>query len=414
MPCPNARCFGPSSRRLLAERHDAPLKAGRDNALVGEARFGSGAEVERVVLAFPITYMNESGQAVAALVRRYKIDEPGKIIVVHDELDLDPGVLRLKAGGGLAGHNGLRSITQHLKTQDFLRVRIGVGKPPSKDRGADHVLDRVPAAQRELLDSVVAEAADAVETIVAEGIDAAMRQFHVALTSTHRSREATAPLRALPGLLRDEPGADRALGEPNARLAIPEVARPISIAALARTVAAARPLVVACPTGAMAGQLYDDLQQFLGRDQVALVPGVGDAAVRAHQPQRRDDGATARAAVAARATPERCPTVIVSGVRALLQKLGPGATRRRADRGPPGRRSSIPTGSSEQLVEFGYRREELVEHRGEFARRGAIVDVFPSTADAPIRIDLWGDEVDRLTTFGVNDQRSRRRPRPRR
>jgi PTH1 family peptidyl-tRNA hydrolase len=165
--------------RLLSERHDAPLKAGRDNALVGEARFGAGVDAERVVLAFPNTYMNESGQAVSALVRRYRIDEPGKIIVVHDELDLEPGVLKLKAGGGLAGHNGLRSITQHLKTQDFLRVRIGVGKPPHKDRGADHVLNRVPAAQRELLDTVVAEAADAVELIVTQGIDAAMRQFHV-------------------------------------------------------------------------------------------------------------------------------------------------------------------------------------------------------------------------------------------
>jgi PTH1 family peptidyl-tRNA hydrolase len=165
--------------RLLADRHQAPLKSGRDNALVGEARFGAGVDAERVVLAFPITYMNESGQAVSALVRRYKIDEPGKIIVVHDELDLEPGVLRLKAGGGLAGHNGLRSITQHLKTQDYLRVRIGVGKPPHKDRGADHVLHRVPTAQRDLLDTVVAEAADAVEMIVAEGIDAAMRQFHV-------------------------------------------------------------------------------------------------------------------------------------------------------------------------------------------------------------------------------------------
>ena len=100
-------------------------------------------------------------------------------MVVQDELDLEPGTVKLKAGGGLAGHNGLRSITQHLKTQDYLRVRIGVGKPPNKDRGADHVLDRVPTVQRDLLDTVVAEAADAVEMIVAEGIDAAMRQFHV-------------------------------------------------------------------------------------------------------------------------------------------------------------------------------------------------------------------------------------------
>ena len=164
--------------RLLADRHDAPLKSGRDQALVGEARFGSGPDAPRVVLAFPITFMNDSGRAVSALVRRYKIGSPEQVIVVHDELDLDPGVVRLKAGGGLAGHNGLRSITQHLHTQDFLRVRIGVGKPPNKERGASHVLTRVPARQREMLDVAVAEAADAVEMIVGEGIDTAMRHVH--------------------------------------------------------------------------------------------------------------------------------------------------------------------------------------------------------------------------------------------
>ena len=164
--------------RLLAERYDAPLKAGRDNSLIGEARFATGLDADRVVLAFPITFMNESGRAVSALVRRYGIDDPEHIIVVHDELDLEPGVLRVKAGGGLAGHNGLRSITQHLKTQDYLRVRIGVGKPPNKDRGASHVLTRVPSRQRDLLDGKVAEAADAVEMIIAEGVDVAMREFH--------------------------------------------------------------------------------------------------------------------------------------------------------------------------------------------------------------------------------------------
>jgi PTH1 family peptidyl-tRNA hydrolase len=122
--------------------------------------------------------MNDSGQAVSALVRRYRIESPEQIIIAHDELDLDPGVVKLKAGGGLAGHNGLRSITQHLKTQDYLRVRIGVGKPPNKERGASHVLTRVPARQRELLDVAVAESADAVETIVSRGIDVAMREFH--------------------------------------------------------------------------------------------------------------------------------------------------------------------------------------------------------------------------------------------
>jgi PTH1 family peptidyl-tRNA hydrolase len=164
--------------RLLAERHDASLKAGRNDALVAEARFGTGIDAERVVLAFPITFMNDSGRAVSGLVRRYGIETPEQIIVVHDELDLEPGTTRIKAGGGLAGHNGLRSITQHLKTQDYLRVRIGVGKPPNKDRGASHVLTRVPARQRELLDASVEVAADAVETIVADGVDAAMRRFH--------------------------------------------------------------------------------------------------------------------------------------------------------------------------------------------------------------------------------------------
>ena len=92
-------------------------------------------------------------------------------------------------------------------------------------------------------------------------------------------------------------------------------------------------------------------------------------------------------------------------MRALLQKLGPGATTIEPVIVRPGAEID-PDELSATLVEFGYRREELVEHRGEFARRGAIIDVYPSTADAPIRIDLWGDEVDRLTTFGVNDQRS--------
>jgi PTH1 family peptidyl-tRNA hydrolase len=157
--------------RLLAERHGATLKSGRDNALVGEARFGE----HRVVLAFPLTYMNESGQAASALVRRYRIEDPTQIVVVHDELDLPPATVRVKAGGGLAGHNGLRSITQHLRTQDYLRVRIGVGKPPAKEHGRGHVLSKVPSRQREEIDVAIALAADAVETIVERGVDAAMR-----------------------------------------------------------------------------------------------------------------------------------------------------------------------------------------------------------------------------------------------
>jgi len=165
---------GEQAVQLLAQRWGATLKGGRDNALTAETRFAD----QRIVLAFPITFMNESGQAVGALVRRYRIETPEQIIVVQDELDLPPGELKVKAGGGLAGHNGLRSINQHLKSTDFLRVRIGVGKPPSKEAGAGHVLSKVPKAERELLDIRVADAADAVELIIADGVDAAMQRFN--------------------------------------------------------------------------------------------------------------------------------------------------------------------------------------------------------------------------------------------
>ena len=211
----------------------------------------------------------------------------------------------------------------------------------------------------------------------------------------------------LPALLRDEPGLTRALGEPNARLAIPEVARPLSIAALAH-LSSRRPLIVACPTGTMAGQLSDDLARFLPEGEVVLFPGWETLPFERVSPSVETMGTRLEVLWRLRhreGGPDRRPAVIVAGVRALLQKLGPGATTVEPIEVRPGGVVD-PDELAEQLVTFGYRREELVEHRGEFARRGAIVDVFPSTADAPIRIDLWGDEVDRLTRFAVNDQRS--------
>jgi len=169
---------GEEAVRLLAARKGVPLKGGRDNALVAETRFAGPDGDERTVLAFPITFMNDSGQAVSSLVRRYRIKSPEQIIVIQDELDLPPGELKIKAGGGLAGHNGLRSITQHLKSQDYLRVRIGVGKPEHKDVGKGHVLSKVPKAERELLDIRIADAADATELIIARGVDAAMQRYN--------------------------------------------------------------------------------------------------------------------------------------------------------------------------------------------------------------------------------------------
>ena len=131
-----------------------------------------------MALAVPTTYMNDSGIAVRALAKRFGITEPAAIVIVHDELDLPPGTVRLKAGGGLAGHNGLRSISSHLHSSDFLRVRIGVGKPPSAAEGASHVLGRPPKAVRELVAASVQTAADSVERIATDGIDAAVAWCH--------------------------------------------------------------------------------------------------------------------------------------------------------------------------------------------------------------------------------------------
>lgn len=159
---------------ILAARNGASMRSGRDDALVAECSIAD----HQVALAFPLTYMNESGRSVRALMRRYHLQDAQQLIVVHDELDLPPSVVRVKAGGGLAGNNGLRSITQHLHTQDYLRVRIGIGKPPSKERGAAHVLSKLSKAEREEMDVAVQLAADAVEVIIGEGVDAAQRRFN--------------------------------------------------------------------------------------------------------------------------------------------------------------------------------------------------------------------------------------------
>ena len=164
---------GTDAIELLAHRLSVSLKVGRDRAQVAETRIGDHA----VVLAVPTTWMNDSGEAVGPIARRYKIPA-SNIIVIHDELDLEPGAVKLKIGGGLAGHNGLKSISQHMGTNDYMRLRIGVGKPSSKEQGADHVLSSIPAAERKILDVAVETACDAVERIMKEGLDAAMREYN--------------------------------------------------------------------------------------------------------------------------------------------------------------------------------------------------------------------------------------------
>ena len=158
----------------LAARHRARLRAGKEQALGADVRIDG----KRVALAFPQTFMNDSGRSVAALVRRHGVEDLRSLVVVHDELDLPLGRLQVKEGGGLAGHNGLKSIRDHLHSADFVRIRIGIGKPPGRQHGADHVLRRPTKAQRSELEMIEEEAADAVELIVSAGVAAAMNRYN--------------------------------------------------------------------------------------------------------------------------------------------------------------------------------------------------------------------------------------------
>ncbi len=166
---------GAEAVALLAARHGGRLRSERGlHALAGTVEIAG----RRVLLAVPTTYMNDSGIAVAPLVRRSGAPVDTGLVVVHDELDLPPGRVKLKSGGGHAGHNGLRSIDRSLGGNGYARVRIGIGKPPGRQPGADFVLKRPGSADRGLLADAVARAADAVEAVVADGLEAAMNRYN--------------------------------------------------------------------------------------------------------------------------------------------------------------------------------------------------------------------------------------------
>ncbi|MGA7834322.1 MAG: aminoacyl-tRNA hydrolase [Acidimicrobiales bacterium] len=165
---------GDTVRQVVARRGGTFKLEARQRAQSVTLRTARGP----VTLAVPITFMNESGSALPPLLRRTSIDDVANLIVVHDELDLEPGRLQLKFGGGLAGHNGLRSIAQTLGTQDFARLRIGIGKPPRKEQGADYVLKRPTGKLREAIAHDVALAADALETILDYGFDDAQQRVN--------------------------------------------------------------------------------------------------------------------------------------------------------------------------------------------------------------------------------------------
>lgn len=156
----------------LAQRHGASWR-GKFNGKLAELRLDG----HRVALLKPETYMNDSGRSVGAAVRFFKV-EPEQVLVAHDDVDLEAGRLQARAGGGLAGHNGLRSLAQHLGSQEFLRLRIGVGRPGRGDPRpvADWVLS--PFAPDVDVGALVGRAADAVETLVREGLEEAQQRYN--------------------------------------------------------------------------------------------------------------------------------------------------------------------------------------------------------------------------------------------
>ncbi len=212
-----------------------------------------------------------------------------------------------------------------------------------------------------------------------------------------------APLRALTRALVDDPALVGVMGKRDALLAVPEAARPLTIASIAAETERT-PVVVAVPTSSEAERLRSDLSMYLGEDDVALFPAWETLPFERISPNVETMGR--RLEVLWRLQdPERAPRVIVASARSLVQRLGPGVDELDPIIVGVGDQIDI-SDLSQRLVDAGYRREPQVESRGHFAVRGSIVDVFPSTATAPVRIDLWGDEVDRLSEFGVNDQRS--------
>lgn len=161
----------------LAGRMGGSFKTHKARAQVLEGRLGIGGP--RVVLSKPMSYMNVSGGPVAGLANFYGID-PGHVVAVHDEIDIPFNTVKLKCGGGEGGHNGLRDISKALATKDYLRVRVGVGRPPGRMDTADYVLRDFGTAERKDLPLLLDEAADAVEMLVRDGLTAAQQKFHPA------------------------------------------------------------------------------------------------------------------------------------------------------------------------------------------------------------------------------------------
>ncbi len=158
----------------LIEKHNVPQGGVKFNAMYGKGIIGG----DKAILMKPLSFMNLSGGPVRDMVNFFKIDPEKELIVVSDDIDLEPGQLRIRKQGSAGGHNGLKDIIQKLGTQNFIRIKVGVGAKPQGWDLADHVLSRFSDSDRKLVDEAIQEAADAVEKIISQGPDAAMNEYN--------------------------------------------------------------------------------------------------------------------------------------------------------------------------------------------------------------------------------------------
>ena len=172
---------------LLVERHRIPQSGVKFNAMYGKGMIGG----QSVILMKPLSYMNLSGGPIQQMASFFKVS-PEHLIVIHDDIDLAPGQLRIRKQGSAGGHNGMKDIIRRLSTEKFIRIRVGVGAKPKDWDLADHVLSRFDEVDRKAVDEALDLAADAVEMIVTEGIDAAMNRYNKKKTSPKEEKPAGA------------------------------------------------------------------------------------------------------------------------------------------------------------------------------------------------------------------------------
>lgn len=158
----------------LAQKHGIPLKEQKHKGLLGRGMIGE----KKVILVKPLTYMNLSGECIREVLEYYKVDSPEHLIVICDDINLEPGRIRIRKKGSAGGHNGLKNIIAHLGSDVFVRIRVGIGEKPAGYDLADYVLGHFAGAEKERMEDAQTDACSAVETLLLEGADAAMNRFN--------------------------------------------------------------------------------------------------------------------------------------------------------------------------------------------------------------------------------------------